>query len=144
MAEVDEYLQNNHQENNGVVLYIEDNLANIKLVEAILSRIPMVKLVTAMQGHLAMDMAREHLPDLILLDVHLPDMNGADLLATLKQEPETKEIPVIVISADATSTQVHRLMELGARKYLTKPIVVKEFIDVINEALTAPKDKADE
>lgn len=91
-----------------------------------------------------MDMAREHLPDLILLDVHLPDMNGADLLATLKQEPETKEIPVIVISADATSTQVHRLMELGARKYLTKPIVVKEFIDVINEALTAPKDKADE
>lgn len=144
MAEVDEYLKNTHQENNGVVLYIEDNLANIKLVEAILSRIPMVKLVTAMQGHLAMDMAREHLPDLILLDVHLPDMNGAELLAMLKQEPETRKIPVIVISADATNIQVHKFMDLGAEKYLTKPIVVKEFIDVISEALNKPKDKADE
>lgn len=144
MAEVEEYLENGHQDYHGVIMYVEDNLANIRLVQSIFSRMPVIKLITAMQGSIALELAREHLPDLILLDVHLPDMNGADLLSSLKQDEETRDIPVIIISADATNSQVHKFTELGAQKYLTKPIVIKEFVDVINDALAKLKGKSNE
>ena len=90
-----------------------------------------------MHGRLGLDLAREHHPDLILLDVHLPDISGDEILRRLKAEPPIAGIPVIVISADATAVQVARLLSLGARDYLTKPLDVKKFIAALDEALNS-------
>ena len=115
------------------ILYVEDNLSNLTLIEQMLAEQPHVRLITAMQGRLALDLARQHSPDLILLDLHLPDVPGWTVLAQLKHEETTRHIPVVVISADATSQQVKRLMAAGARAYLTKPIEVTEFFRVIEQ-----------
>lgn len=117
------------------VLYIEDNLSNLELIQRVLARRSDLRLVTAMQGRLGLDLAREHHPALILLDVHLPDMTGDEVLRRLKAEPPIAGIPVIVISADATAVQVARLLSLGARDYLTKPLDVKQFLAVLDSAL---------
>ncbi len=117
------------------VLYIEDNLSNLELIQRVLARRSDLRLVTAMQGRVGLDLAREHHPDLILLDVHLPDMTGDEVLRRLKAEPPIADIPVIVISADATAVQVARLLSLGARDYLTKPLDVKKFLAVLDSAL---------
>jgi PAS domain S-box-containing protein len=115
------------------ILYVEDNLSNLTLIEQILADQPQVRLITAMQGRLALDLARQHSPDLILLDLHLPDVPGWTVLAQLKGDSATCHIPVVIISADATSQQVKRLMEAGARAYLTKPIEVTEFFRIIEK-----------
>ena len=117
------------------ILYIEDNLSNVRLIERILARWPRAKLITAMQGRLGLELAREHRPNLILLDLHLPDTTGADVLRRLQAEAATRTIPVIVISADATPGQIDRLLAIGARAYLTKPLDVKQFVDVVGAAL---------
>ena len=83
-----------------------------------------------------MDLAREHRPDLILLDVNLPDIPGHEVLAQLRADPRTSDIPVLVISADATSIQMQRMLETGARAYLTKPLDVKRFLSVLDEGLS--------
>ena len=88
-----------------------------------------------MQGGLGLQLAREHNPDLILLDVHLPDMTGAQVLRKLRADPATSSIPVVVISADATPKQMDRLLAQGASKYLTKPLDVKQFLKVLQEML---------
>ena len=119
----------------GKILYIEDNLSNLTLVEQMLADQPNLELLTAMQGGLGLDLARKHLPDLILLDLHLPDMRGHQVLARLRQDPRTRDIPVVVISADATARQIQRLMAAGARRYLTKPLDIGEFYRVIDETL---------
>ena len=117
------------------VLYIEDNLSNLELIQRVLARRQGLRLITAMQGRLGLDLAREHHPDLILLDVHLPDIPGDEILRRLKAEPPIAGIPVIVISADATAVQIARLLSLGARDYLTKPLDVKKFLTVLDGAL---------
>ena len=114
------------------ILYVEDNLSNLTLVEQMLAEQPQILLITAMQGRLALDLARQHAPDLILLDLHLPDIPGWDVLTELQRHYATRDIPVVIISADATSGQIKRLMEAGARAYLTKPIDVAEFFRVVN------------
>ena len=118
------------------ILYIEDNFANVTLVEQTLAERPSFELMTAMQGRVGLELARQHSPDLILLDLHLPDVPGWQLLAQLKADHLTRDIPVIVISADATSPQVKRLLSAGARSYLTKPIDIAEFFRVIDEVLS--------
>jgi PAS domain S-box-containing protein len=118
------------------VLYIEDNLSNFDLVKRVLHQHPQLRLLPAMQGRLGLDLARRHQPDVILLDLHLPDIPGDEVLARLREAPETRAIPVIMISADATHGQAARLIEAGARAYLTKPLDLKEFLTVINEFLT--------
>jgi len=80
----------------------------------------------------------QHQPDLILLDVHLPDINGAEVLARLKAKARTRDIPVVVLSADATKSQISRLMSLGAEDYLTKPLDVDCFLKVIEEHFCEP------
>lgn len=135
MAEVEESLTERMRSGRGRVLYVEDNLANINLVEAILERLPQVELITAMQGRLAMSLAQEHRPNVILLDLHLPDMHGSDVLRTLKSEGHTRDIPVVIISADAIPAHVDELLTLGAHGYLTKPIDVREFLRVVEEHL---------
>jgi signal transduction histidine kinase/ActR/RegA family two-component response regulator len=117
------------------VLYIEDNLSNLTLVEQILTRRPSLKLISAMQGGIGVSLAREHMPELILLDVNLPDMDGNAVLTKLKKDPRTSSIPVVVISADAMQSQVDRLLASGARAYLTKPIDVARFLEVVDQTL---------
>ena len=115
------------------LLYIEDNLSNLSLVEHLLRDCAPIKLISAMQGELGLELAARHRPDLILLDVHLPDINGTEVLARLKARPRTCDIPVVVLSADATRTQINRLMALGASEYLTKPLDVDCFLKVIEQ-----------
>ena len=109
------------------LLYIEDNFSNVTLVDQMLGERPALELMTAMQGRVGLELARQHAPDLILLDLHLPDMPGWQVLAQLKADQSTRNIPVVVISADATSPQIKRLLSSGARAYLTKPIDVGIF-----------------
>ncbi len=132
---MDESLITGATENIPTVLYIEDNLSNLELIQRVLARRPDIRLITAMHGRLGLDLAREHHPDVILLDVHLPDITGDEILRRLQAEPAVADIPVIVISADATAVQVARLLSLGAREYLTKPLDVKRFITVLDETL---------
>lgn len=117
------------------VLYIEDNLPNLELIEMLLQERLDVRLLTAMQGSTGLDMAIEHVPDLVLLDLHLPDINGDEVLRRLRMHPVTASIPVIMISADATARQIDRLMAAGATAYLTKPLNVREFLRVLDENL---------
>jgi signal transduction histidine kinase/ActR/RegA family two-component response regulator len=118
------------------LLYIEDNLSNLKLVERILHGVP-VELMAAMQGSLGLDLAREHRPDVILLDLHLPGMDGEEVLQRLRDDPRTAEIPVIVLSADATPRRIERLKAAGVHGYLTKPLDLERFmrllVDILNE-----------
>jgi signal transduction histidine kinase len=120
-----------------VVLYIEDNLANLTLVESILERRPGIKLVSAMQGGMGIDMALTCRPDLALLDLNLPDISGRDVLRKLRENPATRHIPVVMISADATPGQVRRLLGEGAADYITKPLEISQFLDVIDRTLKA-------
>src|SRR5438270_1278989 len=120
------------------LLYIEDNLSNLSLIENLLEECAPIKLISAMQGQLGIELAARHQPDLILLDVHLPDINGAEVLARLKGKARTREIPVVVLSADATKSQINHLMSLGAEDYLTKPLDLDCFVKVIEEHFSEP------
>lgn len=117
------------------ILYIEDNFSNVTLVDQMLGERPAFELMTAMQGRVGLELARQHSPDLILLDLHLPDMPGWEVLAQLKSNHLTRNIPVVVVSADATAPQIKRLLSAGARAYLTKPLDIPEFFRVIDEAM---------
>jgi CheY-like chemotaxis protein len=124
------------------ILYIEDNLSNLKLIERVLSGRPELGLISAMQASLGLELAREHRPDLILLDLHLPDMKGEEALRRLRQDPATRRIPVVIISADATRSQAKRLRQAGADDYLTKPLDVKRFLEVVDAMLARDSDDA--
>jgi CheY-like chemotaxis protein len=123
------------------ILYIEDNLSNLTLVEQILGRYPAVELLSAIQGTLGFDLARKHQPDLIILDMHLPDISGIEVLKRLKSEPATRDIPVVVLTADANRTQADHARLLGASDHLTKPIDIVAFIETISRHLAAPSDE---
>jgi PAS domain S-box-containing protein len=125
-----------HAENVGpslTVLYIEDNLSNLQLVERVLSRREGVKLISAMRPQLGLDLAREHHPDLVLLDLHLPDMPGQEVLRRLQASAATAGIPVVVLSADARPSLIEQLLDQGARSFLTKPLDVKELLGLLDE-----------
>jgi len=114
------------------VLCIEDNLSNLLLVERVLSRRPGVKLISAMRPQLGLDLAGEHHPDLVLLDLHLPDMPGQEVLGRLHADPRTADIPVVILSADATPSLIRQLLEQGARAFLTKPLDVRELLGLLD------------
>lgn len=116
----------------GTVLYIEDNLANLSLVERILSRRPGLRLLVAMQGRMGLDLAVQHRPDLVLLDLDLPDIPGWEVLTELRTDGRTATTPVVVVSADASPGQIRRLRETGADGYLTKPLDVGEFLGAVD------------
>ena len=120
-----------------VVLYVEDNLSNLQLVERILERRPGIELQSAMQGRLAIELAQRLRPDLILLDLHLPDLPGREVLHRLRADPGTRAIPIVVVSADATPEVIRRFTEDGAIGYLTKPLDVAKFLELIDSALDA-------
>ena len=114
------------------VLYIEDNASNLELIEQILSRLPQVTLIPAMRPQLGLDLAEEHRPDLVLLDLHLPDMPGQEVLRRLRANPNTAEVPVVILSADARPSQIEHLLDQGARAFLTKPLDVKELLTLLD------------
>jgi PAS domain S-box-containing protein len=123
------------------VLYIEDNMSNLRLVERVLGRRPGVRLISAMRPELGLELASEHHPDLVLLDLHLPDMPGEVVLRRLQANPKTADIPVVILSADARSGLIQRLLEQGARAFLTKPLDVKEFLELL-DAVAAERAQA--
>jgi PAS domain S-box-containing protein len=117
----------------GVVLYVEDNSSNVELVEQILKNSrPDILMVTTKYGSQAMQLARTHHPDLILLDLNLPDIHGSEVLRQLQDESGTHDIPVVVISADAMPKQIETLIKGGAKSYLTKPLGIMAFLKEVD------------
>ena len=120
---------------NNSVLYIEDNPANLRLVEQILECIPELNVWSAPDPLLGLELAKEHLPDLILLDINLPGMDGYTVLKHLREHAETSEIPVIAISANAMPQDLQKGKEAGFDGYITKPVDVKELLAIVESKL---------
>ncbi len=122
------------KENKGryKVLYIEDNPANLTLVKQILESREDISLLSAPKAQEGIDLAHKHLPELILMDINLPDMDGIEALKKLKAFEETKRIPVIAISANAMETQIKRAMKAGFKAYIKKPFDLTQFMQTID------------
>lgn len=118
-----------------LLLYVEDNPANLRLVEEIVRFRTDLQLLSAPDGHLGIEMARAHRPQVILLDLNLPGINGMDTLKVLRVTPETCSIPVIAITANAMPRDIEKGLQAGFFRYLTKPIDINEFTESINSAL---------
>ena len=121
------------------LLYIEDNPANLELVEQIIARRSDLRLLTASDGGLGIEFARTYLPEVILMDINLPGINGIDAMKILHAEPATAHIPIIALSANAVPHDIERGREAGFFNYITKPIKVGEFMDALDEALKFSK-----
>jgi len=117
------------------LLYVEDNPANLMLVEQIIESHPQVRMLSARDGNLGIALARAHLPDVILMDINLPGISGIQALKTLRKDPATAHIPVIALSANAMHRDIEKGLEAGFFRYLTKPIKVNEFMIALNDAL---------
>ena len=117
------------------VLYVEDNPANLKLVEQIIARHPDISLLTAVNGNSGVEIAHASVPDVILMDINLPGINGFEALKILRADPVTTHIPVIAISANAMPRDIERGMKAGFFRYITKPIRVDEFMQALDLAL---------
>jgi signal transduction histidine kinase/DNA-binding response OmpR family regulator len=121
------------------VVYIEDNVANVQVIERLLTDRPNTRLHVAMTGQLGIDLARQHDPTVILLDLHLADMGGDIVLQRLRSDPTTAAIPVVVLSADASESSIRRLRESGASGYLTKPVDLYKLLELLDQtAVPAP------
>jgi len=119
----------------GTMLYIEDNLTNLQLMQRIVGRRPGIRLLHAFQGRMGLDLARTGHADVVLLDLHLPDMTGIEVLGQLRADPVTSGVPVYVVSADATAGQVVRMRAAGAAGYLTKPLDVRRVLALLDSVL---------
>jgi CheY-like chemotaxis protein len=117
------------------VLYIEDNPANLALMEGILANRADIRLLTATDGEAGITLAREALPDAILMDINLPGVSGTDAMNILAGDPATAAIPVLALSANATAGDIERGLAAGYFRYLTKPIKVVELMDALAAAL---------
>jgi CheY-like chemotaxis protein len=124
----------------GLILYIEDNMANVRLIERIIARRPGVELLHAPQGSTALTLLRERRPDAILLDLHLPDMSGEEVLRHIWSNVDTRSIPTVVVTADATPGIARRLQAAGAMRCLTKPLEIAGVLRVLDDLLCAPQE----
>ena len=124
------------------VLYVEDNPANLKLVEQIMARHPDICLLTAVNGTLGIQLARNSQPEVILMDINLPGISGFEALQILRSDPATAHIPVIAISANAMPLDIERGLKAGFFRYITKPIKVHEFMEALDVALEFAGQKA--
>jgi CheY-like chemotaxis protein len=127
----------------GLVVYVEDNLSNLHLVQRLLTRRPGVELLHAPNGAAGLRLVRERRPDLVLLDIHLPDISGSEVLRQLWEDPATRGIPVAVLTADATPAQKRQLLASGAVAYLTKPFDIGEILGLLDRTLPASHAPAD-
>jgi CheY-like chemotaxis protein len=117
------------------LLYVEDNPANLELVEQIIARHTNIRLLTAVDGKSGIEIANASHPDMILMDINLPGINGFEALKILRSDPATADIPVVALSANAMPRDVEKGLKAGFYRYLTKPIIVRELMDTLNEAL---------
>jgi len=117
------------------LLYVEDNPANLKLIEQLIARRPDIHLLTAREGTLGVQLARANQPDVILMDINLPGISGIEALKILREDQGTKHIPVIALSANAMPRDIEKGLLAGFFRYLTKPIRVNDFIDTLEAAL---------
>jgi len=118
-----------------LMLYVEDNPANLMLVEDLIGRRRDIRLISAIDGIQGLDMALQFKPDLILMDINLPGINGFRVLEILRADPRTAQIPVVALSANAMPRDIERGLEAGFFRYLTKPIVISEFMSTLDQAL---------
>ncbi|NOU48698.1 MAG: PAS domain S-box protein [Bacteroidales bacterium] len=140
-GEIDDNLIQVHDK-KGTILYIEDNTSNIELIEQILeAQRSNIRLITNMTGQQTVGLALEYKPDLILLDLNLPDMHGSEVLENLRANLKTNKIPVVVISADAMPKQLDKLLKSGAKNYITKPIQIAEFLKIVDEFIPDEENK---
>jgi len=136
----DDTLERRHVSRRGegeqpTLLYVEDNPANLALVEQLIARRGDLRLLTAIDGHLGVELARAYLPDVILMDINLPGISGFDALKILSDDPATRHIPVLALSANAVPRDIEKGLEAGFFRYLTKPIRVREFMEALDIAL---------
>ncbi|MES2325143.1 MAG: PAS domain S-box protein [Pseudomonadota bacterium] len=136
----DDTLERRHVSRRGegeqpTLLYVEDNPANLALVEQLIARRGDLRLLTAIDGHLGVELARAYLPDVILMDINLPGISGFDALKILSDDPATCHIPVLALSANAVPRDIEKGLEAGFFRYLTKPIRVREFMEALDIAL---------
>ena len=117
------------------LLYVEDNQANLKLIEQLLARRPDMRLVSAADGHLGIEIARAFQPEVILMDINLPGISGIEALKILREDPATAHIPVVALSANAIPRDIVKGLKAGFFRYLTKPIKVNEVLNTLDEAL---------
>jgi CheY-like chemotaxis protein len=122
------------------LLYVEDNPANLALVEQLIERRGDLKLLSAVDGHMGIELARAYLPDVILMDINLPGISGYGALKILNDDPATAHIPVLALSANAVPRDIEKGLEAGFFRYLTKPIRVREFMDALDVALRHAAD----
>ena len=125
------------------LLYVEDNPSSLALVEELIARRSDLKLLTAIDGHLGIQLARAYRPDVILMDLNLPDISGYDALAILRDHPATRHIPVMALSARALPRDIEKGMEVGFFRYLTKPIKIIEFLDALDATLRHAVDRVE-
>jgi signal transduction histidine kinase/CheY-like chemotaxis protein len=123
------------------LLYVEDNPANLKLVQEIIRFRPELRLLSAPDGQLGLELARAHRPDLILLDINLPGMSGFDVLRQMRSDPRTAAIPAIALTANAMPRDVERGIAAGFSRYLIKPINIDEFTEAINATLSGTTER---
>jgi CheY-like chemotaxis protein len=116
------------------LLYVEDNTADLQLVERLVARRPDLRLLSALNGNLGIEMARGSLPDIILMDITLPGISGIQALNILLEDPVTAHIPVLAISANAMPRDIKTGLEAGFFQYLTKPINLNEFLEAVDVA----------
>ncbi|HQQ64246.1 MAG TPA: response regulator [Pseudomonadales bacterium] len=117
------------------LLYVEDNPANMKLMEQLIARRPELHLFTAITGTLGIALACEKMPEIILMDINLPDINGIQALKILRENALTAHIPVIAVSANVMPLDIERGIKAGFFRYLTKPIKFDEFMETLDLAL---------
>ena len=126
------------------LLYVEDNPANLKLIEQLIARHPHMRMLSALDGNLGIELARAHRPDVILMDINLPGISGIEALRILREDPATAHIPVVALSANAMPRDIEKGLKAGFFRYLTKPIKVTEFMDALNVALEFAAQKVEE
>jgi PAS domain S-box-containing protein len=117
------------------LLYVEDNPANLKLVEQLIARRPDMRLLSARDGNIGIHLARTHQPEVILMDINLPGISGIEALKILREDPATAHIPVVALSANAMPRDIEKGLQAGFFRYLTKPIKVNEFMETLEVAL---------
>jgi CheY-like chemotaxis protein len=117
------------------LLYVEDNSTNLRLVEELIGRLPNLRLLSAADGSLGIELARAYQPEVILMDINLPGISGTDAMKVLRADPATAHIPIIALSANAMPHDIEDGLEAGFFRYLTKPIVLSEFMHALALAL---------
>ena len=117
------------------LLYVEDNPANLELVEQLVARRSDLRMMSATDAFLGIELARVHNPDVILMDINLPGMSGIEAMQILRADPSTAHIPIIAVSANAVPRDIEKGLKAGFFSYITKPIKVSQFLETLDMAL---------